>query len=311
MNAQVGPDAAPATSAPTSATSTCTRRSASPTAAAAPAWARSASPRTSRRSCPGHPVTGLGGRARRRARSRPRPGAAPSILPISWAYIAMMGADGLKRATEVAILNANYMAKRLEAHYPVLYTGKNGRVAHEFILDTRRSRSRRRRGRRHRQAPHGLRLPRPDDVLPGAGHADDRAHRERVEGGARPLLRRDDRDPRGDPRDRGGKIPADRSPLRHAPHTAHAVTASAWDRPYSREQAAFPAPWVKDGKFWPAVGPHRQHVRRPEPGLHLPADGRLRPDQDEPWDRETAQDRPWDGQTAQDKRTPTPSGGSS
>ena len=77
----------------------------------------------------------------------------------------MMGGEGLTRATQVAILNANYMAKRLEPHYPVLYRGKHGRVAHECILDLRQLQAvRRHRGRGHRQAPDGLRLPRPDDV---------------------------------------------------------------------------------------------------------------------------------------------------
>ena len=88
-----------------------------------------------------------------------------SILPISWMYIAMMGDEGLTRATEVAILNANYVAKRLAPHYPVLYAGPGGLVAHECILDLRplkETRGHQRRGRR--QAPDGLRLPRADDV---------------------------------------------------------------------------------------------------------------------------------------------------
>ena len=106
------------------------------------------------------------------------PWGSAGILPIPWVYIALMGPDGLRRATEVAILSANYVAARLAPHFPVLYTGANGRVAHECILDLRPIR--RTTGvtvRRRRQAPDGLRLPRPDDVVPGAGHADGRADR--------------------------------------------------------------------------------------------------------------------------------------
>ena len=97
------------------------------------------------------------------------PHGSPSILPISWVYIALMGAAGLTRATQMAILNANYMAARLSRHYEVLYTGPGGRVAHEFIIDCRPSRSRSdgSSGRGHRQAADGLRLPRPDHELSG------------------------------------------------------------------------------------------------------------------------------------------------
>src|SRR5262249_19323075 len=85
---------------------------------------------------PGHPLVGVGGPRSLGTGSAAPPGSA-SILPISWVYIALMGAEGLRRATAVAILNANYMARRLEGHYPILYAGQNGRVAHEFIVDAR------------------------------------------------------------------------------------------------------------------------------------------------------------------------------
>jgi glycine dehydrogenase len=122
-----------------------------------------------------------------------------SILPISWMYIAMMGAEGLTAATETAILNANYIARRLSPHFPVLYSGHDGLVAHECIIDLRPLQdatgiSERRRG----QAPDGLRLPRTDHVVPGTGHADDRADRIGIEGRDGPLHRRHDRDPRRD-----------------------------------------------------------------------------------------------------------------
>ena len=123
-----------ARSAPTSATSTCTRRSASPTAAAVPASARSACAPTSPRSCPGDP---LGGADQPVGPVSAAPFGSAGILPIPWAYIALMGADGLRHATAVAICSANYVATRLAEHFPVLYTGANGRVGHECIIDLR------------------------------------------------------------------------------------------------------------------------------------------------------------------------------
>ena len=127
-----------------------------------------------------------------------------AVLPISWMYMRMMGAEGLRAATETAILSANYIAARLATHYDIHYSGdvagiKGGGVAHECILDLRplaRTQRHQRRGRG--QAPDRLRLPRADAELPGGRHADGRADRERAAGRARPLLRRDDRHPRGD-----------------------------------------------------------------------------------------------------------------
>jgi glycine dehydrogenase len=168
-----------------------------------------------------------------------------SILTISWAYIAMMGADGLKLATEAAILNANYMAKRLSGHYSILYTGKHGRCAHEFILDLREFKTARGRGRGRRQAADGLRLPRAHDVVAGSGHVDGRAHRERVARRARSLLRGHDPHPRRDPRVVEGAHRREDNPLKNAPHTAAMVTAENWKHPYTREEAAFPAPWTR------------------------------------------------------------------
>ncbi len=125
------------------------------------------------------------------------------ILPISWAYVAMMGADGLRRATQVAILNANYIARRLDEFFPVLYAGQGGLVAHECILDLRQITAQtgitcRGRG----ETADRLRLPRADHVVPGGGHLDGRANREREPGRDRPVLRCDDRDCR---RDRQGR----------------------------------------------------------------------------------------------------------
>ena len=170
-------------------------------------------------------------------------------------YIRMMGGDGLTEATKVAILNANYIAKRLEPYFPVLFKGSDGLVAHECILDLRQLQKRRRRSRRRGQAADGLRLSRADLSLAGRGHADDRADRERIEGRARPLLRRDDRDPRRD-RSRSASDEADRKNNLLEERAAHRAAGhrGQWDHPYSREQAAYPAPWLREHKFWPAVG---------------------------------------------------------
>ena len=124
------------------------------------------------------------------------PWGSASILLISYGYIRMLGGRGVTEATKYAILNANYIKSRLEDHYDVLYTRPNGRVAHEMIFDLRKFKAAGRGGGRRRQAADGLRVPRADGVVPGARHADGRAHRERAEGRARSLLRRADRHPR-------------------------------------------------------------------------------------------------------------------
>jgi glycine dehydrogenase len=202
---------------------------------------------------PTHPITGGGGEQPLGTVAAAGWGSA-GILPISWVYIALMGAAGLKRATEVAILNANYMAKRLEGHYKVLYTGPSGRVAHEFILDCRPFKE------------HGIEVEdiakrlmdygfhAPTMSFPVAGtlmveptESEPRAELDRLCDAL--IAIREEIQAIGDGR-------ADRrdNPLKHAPHTAAAVTASDWDHAYGREQAAFPAPWLRERKFWPAVG---------------------------------------------------------
>jgi glycine dehydrogenase len=179
------------------------------------------------------------------------PWGSPSILPISYAYIAMMGPDGLTDATKIAILNANYIAARLQGHYDVLYVGAKGRVAHECILDTRTLKP-------HaevediakRLMDYGFHAPTMSFPVPGTLMVEpteseskeelDRfcdaliAIREEIR-----AIKRGESDP-------------ENNALKHAPHTA-AMIAGAWDRPYSREQAAFPLPWVKERKFWPYV----------------------------------------------------------
>jgi glycine dehydrogenase len=176
-----------------------------------------------------------------------------SILTITWMYIRMMGAEGLKRASEVAILNANYIAKRLDRYFPVLFKGKRGLVAHECILDLRQWKSA---GIEvedvaKRLIDYGFHAP--TISWPVAGtmmveptesepkHELDRfcdamisIHAE-IEAVAR------------------GKTDRENNLLKNAPHTAWQIASEKWDRPYSRGQAAFPALWTREHKFWPAV----------------------------------------------------------
>ncbi len=203
-----------------------------------------------------HVVVGTGGQ------DRPNKGqgavsAAPfgsaSILPISWMYIAMMGGEGLKRATEVAILNANYIASRLAAHYPVLYTGRQGRVAHECILDIRPIKAATGISEvdiAKRLMDYGFHAP--TMSFPVAGtimveptESEDLAELDRFIA-AMIRIREEIRAVED------GSLPADDNPLVNAPHTQADIVGD-WAHAYSREQAVFPLPWVADNKFWPSV----------------------------------------------------------
>ncbi len=176
------------------------------------------------------------------------------VLPISWAYIRMMGDQGLRRATQIAILNANYMAARLEPHFPVLYRGSRGRVAHECIVDLRPL-----------KATSGVEV---EDVakrlmdygfhaptvsFPVAGtmmieptESESKAELDRF-CDAMTAIRAEIA------KVESGEWPRDNNPLKHAPHTIEVVSATKWDRPYSREIAAFPLPFLRQNKFWPSV----------------------------------------------------------
>jgi glycine cleavage system P protein (glycine dehydrogenase) len=176
-----------------------------------------------------------------------------SILTITWMYIRMMGAEGLKRASEVAILNANYIAKRLDRYFPVLFKGKHGLVAHECIIDLRQWKNA---GIEvedvaKRLMDYGFHAPTVSWPVAGTmmieptesepKHELDRfcdamisIHAE-IEAVA------------------NGKQDRQNNLLKNAPHTARQIASDKWDRPYSREQAAFPAPWTREHKFWPAV----------------------------------------------------------
>jgi len=202
---------------------------------------------------PGHPVTQLGGQHSIGPVSA-APYGSPSIVTISWVYIALMGRDGLTKATQVAILNANYMAKRLEKYYPVLYTGTSGFVAHEFILDLRQFKETagiEAMDVAKRLMDYGFHAP--TVSFPVAGtlmieptESESRAEMDRF-CQALILIYAEMQDIVE------GRQPRTNNLLKNAPHTAQAVAANEWNRPYSREQAAFPAPWVRDHKFWPSV----------------------------------------------------------
>ena len=202
---------------------------------------------------PGHPVTKRGGKHSIGPISAAPYGSA-SILAISWVYIALMGGDGLTKATKVAILNANYMAKRLEKHYPVLYTGKNGTVAHEFIIDVRPfkdSAGIEANDIAKRLMDFGFHAPTMSFPVAGTLMIEPTESESKVELNrfceAMIAIRAEIQDIAD------GRVPRDDNPLKNAPHTADAVTATDWTHPYSREQAAFPAPWTRESKFWPAV----------------------------------------------------------
>ncbi len=182
------------------------------------------------------------------------PWGSASILPISWMYIAMMGGSGLTRATKVAILNANYIASRLQPHYPVLYTGSNGRVAHECILDIRLVKAATGISEidiAKRLMDYGFHAPTVSFPVAGTMMV------EPTESEAKGEL---DRfiaamiSIRGEIRQiELGHWPADDNPLKHAPHTQADIVAAEWQRPYSRQEAVFPLPWVAENKFWPSV----------------------------------------------------------
>jgi glycine dehydrogenase len=197
---------------------------------------------------PGDPLSGSGAVSA-------APYGSPSILPISWVYIALMGAEGLTRASEIAILAANYMATRLAEHYEILYVGAEGRVAHEFIIDCRpfeRGAGIRVEDIAKRLMDYGFHAP--TMSFPVAGtlmieptECESKAELDRL---CDALIRiRDEiravESGELDPRD---------NPLVNAPHTAEAVSADDWSHAYPRSQAAYPAAWLREHKYWPPVG---------------------------------------------------------
>ena len=182
------------------------------------------------------------------------PWGSASILPIAWMYIAMMGGSGLTRATAVAILNANYIANRLQDHYPVLYTGRNGRVAHECILDIRPVKAATGISEidiAKRLMDYGFHAP--TVSFPVAGtmmveptESESKAELDRFIA-AMVSIRQEIR------HIEGGQWPPEDNPLKRAPHTQADLVDADWNRPYSRQEAVFPLPYVAENKFWPSV----------------------------------------------------------
>jgi len=177
-----------------------------------------------------------------------------SILSISWTYIALMGGAGLRRASEVAILAANYMMSRLAPHYPVLYTGERGRVAHEFILDLRpfeKSAGIKVEDVAKRLMDYGFHSPTMSFPVSGTlmiepTESEPKAELDRLVDALISI--------RGEiAAIEDGRALREDNPLVNAPHTARAVIAGDWDHAYSREEAAFPSAWTRENKFWPAV----------------------------------------------------------
>ena len=202
---------------------------------------------------PSHPVIATGG-ARAIAPISAAPWGSASILPISYAYIRMMGVAGLKLATETAILNANYIARRLEPHYPVLYKGKQGFVAHECIVDIRPIKAATGvdvEDIAKRLMDYGFHAPTISFPVPGT---------MMIEPTESESLTELDRFCEAMVSIRGeiteietGKADAKNNVLKNAPHTAEQVTRTEWTRPYPREKGAYPLKGLRQDKFWPAV----------------------------------------------------------
>ncbi|MDX1586029.1 MAG: aminomethyl-transferring glycine dehydrogenase, partial [Balneolaceae bacterium] len=182
------------------------------------------------------------------------PWGSASILAISYAYIKMMGAYGLTKATEVAILNANYLKDRLKDHYPILYTGKNGRTAHEFIIDLRpfrQSADVEAVDMAKRLMDYGFHAPTMSWPVPGTIMVEPTESESKQELDrfceAMISIREEIREIEEGKADREDNV------LKHAPHTQRMIISEEWDRPYSREKAIFPLDYIRFNKFWPSV----------------------------------------------------------
>ncbi|XP_010472637.1 PREDICTED: glycine dehydrogenase (decarboxylating) 2, mitochondrial-like [Camelina sativa] len=177
------------------------------------------------------------------------------ILPISYSYIAMMGSGGLTDASKIAILNANYMAKRLESHYPVLFRGVNGTVAHEFIIDLRGFKNTagiEAEDVAKRLMDYGFHAPTMSFPVPGTlmiepTESESKAELDRFCDALISIREEISQIEKGnaDPHN---------NVLKGAPHPLSSLMADTWKKPYSREYAAFPAPWLRSSKFWPTTG---------------------------------------------------------
>lgn len=203
---------------------------------------------------PSHPVIPLNGKDSVGAVSA-APWGSPSILPISWAFIAMMGVEGLTLSAKIAILNANYMAKRLEKYYPIVYRGLNGRVAHEFILDLRQfkeSAGIEVEDVAKRLMDYGFHAPTTSFPVLGTLMIEPTESESKEEldrfCDAMILIWEEIQEISS------GKADRENNVLKNAPHTADMAVSDNWKFPYPREKAVYPAPWTRERKFWPAVG---------------------------------------------------------
>ena len=202
---------------------------------------------------PDHPVVKMGGSDGVGPISA-APWGSPSILPISWMYIRMMGGDGLKDATRTAILNANYIASRLEKSFPVVYRGNEGLVAHECIIDlkdVKKTAGITVDDIAKRLIDYGYHAPTvswpvPNSMMIEPTESESKAEIDRF-CDAMIAIREEIKEIED------GKSDKVDNALKNAPHTAEAVTRNAWDHSYSREQAAYPLAYIKESKFWPYV----------------------------------------------------------
>ncbi|MDR1011988.1 MAG: aminomethyl-transferring glycine dehydrogenase [Opitutaceae bacterium] len=181
------------------------------------------------------------------------PHGSASVQPITWMYIRMMGAVGLTQATKLAILNANYIARRLDAHYPVLYKGATGHVAHECIIDCRQWKKNgievddiAKRLQDYNYHAPTMSFPVPGTLMIEPTESETLVELDRF-CEALIAIAKEIADVVEGRADKTNNV------LKNAPHTAKVVCADKWERPYSREQAAFPTAWVREHKFWPAV----------------------------------------------------------
>ena len=202
---------------------------------------------------PSHPVVATGG-VDSIGPVAAAPWSSASILLISWAYLRLMGGQGVTAATKLAILNANYISHRLDGHFPVLYKGTRGRVAHECILDMRWTRERAGvvvEDVAKRLMDYGFHAPTVSFPVAGTLMVEPTESESKAELDRFCAAMIAIREEIGQVE--SGALPRDDNPLVNAPHTMEAVLAEEWLRPYSRELAALPAPWVREAKFWPAV----------------------------------------------------------
>jgi glycine dehydrogenase len=204
---------------------------------------------------PGHPVVDMQGGAKAMTAVSAAPWGSASILLISYAYIRLMGTEGLEQATKYAILNANYIKARLEKHYQILYTGSNGRCAHEMILDTRVFKNAsgvEAEDIAKRLMDYGFHAPTMSFPVAGTIMVEPTESEAKAEldrfCDAMIAIKEEVEAIITGAADKADNV------LKNAPHTAHVITADEWNHKYTRQQAAYPLPYVKVAKFWPSVG---------------------------------------------------------